>query len=89
MSYLKAIADAFHEGGWPMWPILFLLVISWGIFIERAVYLAKAGIDKDNLLSHLKSQIMAGNRPVAAEIKNAVPARLAPITSGPATAAVL
>lgn len=61
MSALKVVADAFHEGGWPMWPILFLLVLAWGIFIERCVYLAKAGIDKDNLLSHLKSQIMAGN----------------------------
>ena len=61
MSALKLIADAFHEGGWPMWPILVLLVLSWGIFIERCVYLAKAGIDKNQLLAHLKSQIMAGN----------------------------
>ncbi len=61
MSALKLIADAFHEGGWPMWPILLLLVISWGIFIERCVYLGKAGIDKEKLLALLKSQIMAGN----------------------------
>ena len=61
MSALKLIADAFHEGGWPMWPILALLVISWGICIERCVYLAKAGIDKEKLLALLKSQIMAGN----------------------------
>ena len=61
MSALKLIADAFHEGGWPMWPILVLLVISWGICIERCVYLAKAGIDKEKLLALLKSQIMAGN----------------------------
>ena len=61
MSALKLIADAFHEGGWPMWPILLLLVVSWGICIERCVYLAKAGIDKEKLLALLKSQIMAGN----------------------------
>src|SRR5262249_62344709 len=58
MGALKLIADAFHEGGWPMWPILLLLVVSWGIFIERCVYLAKAGIDKEKLLALLKSQIM-------------------------------
>ena len=61
MGALKLIADAFHEGGWPMWPILALLVISWGIAIERVVYLAKAGIDKEKLLALLKSQIMQGN----------------------------
>ena len=61
MSALKLVADAFHEGGWPMWPILFLLVVSWGVCIERCVYLAKAGIDKEKLLALLKSQIMAGN----------------------------
>src|ERR1700753_4176432 len=61
MSLLKTLADAFHEGGWPMWPILMLMIISWGISIERAVYLKKAGIDKEKLLALLKSQIMAGN----------------------------
>jgi biopolymer transport protein ExbB/TolQ len=61
MSLLKGLADAFHEGGWPMWPILVLMIISWGITIERAITLRKAGIDKEKLLSLLKSQIMAGN----------------------------
>src|SRR4051812_18414455 len=61
MSALKLIADAFHEGGWPMWPILGLMIISWGITIERVIYLKKAGIDKEKLLALLKSQIMAGN----------------------------
>src|SRR4051794_29188346 len=61
MSALKLLADAFHEGGWPMWPILLLMVICWGITIERIIYLKKAGIDKEKLLALLKSQIMAGN----------------------------
>jgi biopolymer transport protein ExbB/TolQ len=61
MSALKLIADAFHEGGWPMWPILGLMMISWGLAIERIIYLKKAGIDKEKLLALLKSQIMAGN----------------------------
>jgi len=44
-----------------MWPILLLMIIAWGIAIERVIYLKKAGIDKEKLLSLLKSQIMAGN----------------------------
>ena len=61
MSALKLLADAFHEGGWPMWPILAIMIVCWGISIERIIYLKKAGIDKEKLLALLKSQIMAGN----------------------------
>jgi biopolymer transport protein ExbB/TolQ len=61
MSALKILADAFHEGGWPMWPILIIMIVCWGITIERIIYLKKAGIDKEKLLALLKSQIMAGN----------------------------
>jgi len=61
MSALKLLADAFHEGGWPMWPILAIMVVTWGITIERIIYLKKGGIDKEKLLALLKSQIMAGN----------------------------
>lgn len=61
MSALKVVADAFHEGGWPMWPILLIMIGCWGIVIERIIYLKKAGIDKEKLLALLKSQIMAGN----------------------------
>ena len=46
MTVLKMLADAFHEGGWGMWPILFLLMITMSILIERAVYLRRAVIDK-------------------------------------------
>src|SRR5512143_1154058 len=61
MSALKALADHFREGDWPMWPILAILIVVWAIIIERIVYLKKAGIDKEKLLALLKSQIMAGN----------------------------
>jgi len=43
MTVLKILADGFHEGGWGMWPILFLLMITISILIERAVYLRRAG----------------------------------------------
>jgi len=55
------LADAFHEGGFGMWPILILLAITISIVVERAVYLRKAVIDKDKLVSLLKQQIAQGN----------------------------
>ena len=61
MIVLKMLADAFHEGGWGMWPILFLLMITISIVIERAVFLRRAVIDKEKLVALLRSQISAGN----------------------------
>jgi biopolymer transport protein ExbB len=61
MTVLKMLADAFHEGGWGMWPILFLLMLTISILVERAVVLRKAVIDKEKLVSLLRSQISAGN----------------------------
>ena len=61
MTFLKLLADAFHEGGWGMWPILFILTITLSIVVERAVYLRKAVIDKDKLVSLLRQQISQGN----------------------------
>ena len=61
MTVLKMLADAFHEGGWGMWPILILLMITMSILIERAVFLRRAVIDKEKLVALLRSQISAGN----------------------------
>ena len=61
MSALKAIADAFAGGDVGMWPILFLLMLTIAIVLERAVYLRKATVDKDKLMGLLRSQISAGN----------------------------
>src|SRR3954465_7164757 len=58
---LTAISTAFHKGGWGMWPILFVSVLTIATIVERAVYLFRASVDKDKLLALLKSQIMAGN----------------------------
>jgi biopolymer transport protein ExbB/TolQ len=61
MSFLSAVADHFHQGRWPMWPILGLFVACWAIIIERIMFLRSAAIDKEKLLPLLKSQIMGGN----------------------------
>jgi biopolymer transport protein ExbB/TolQ len=61
MTVLKLLADGFHEGGWGMWLILLILMVTVSIIIERAVYLRKAVIDKEKLQGLLRSQISAGN----------------------------
>lgn len=61
MGILKGISEAFHKGGWGMWPILICSIIIIAIIVERAVYLFKATVDKDKLLALLKSQVMSGN----------------------------
>jgi biopolymer transport protein ExbB len=55
------VMEAFKEGGWGMYPILLLLIITVYLMVERASYLAKCKIDADRLLSLLKSQIVSGN----------------------------
>ena len=56
-----ALLEAFKEGGWGMWPILILCIITIYLTVERAMYLAKCKIDADKLMSLLKSQIVSGN----------------------------
>ena len=55
------LMEHFQEGGWGMWPILFLLMITVSIVIERAVFLRRSVIDKEKLVALLRSQISAGN----------------------------
>jgi biopolymer transport protein ExbB/TolQ len=55
------LIQSFHDGGWGMYPILALFIITVGICIDRVMYLGKSKVDVDKLMSLLKSQIVAGN----------------------------
>jgi biopolymer transport protein ExbB/TolQ len=55
------VMEHFKEGGWGMYPILLLLVLTLGIMIDRFMYLSKSAVDVDKLMSLIKSQIVAGN----------------------------
>lgn len=61
MGALSAISTAFDKGGFMMWIILLSLAVIVAITVERAVYLMKSTVDKDKLLSLLKSQVASGN----------------------------
>jgi biopolymer transport protein ExbB len=71
---MSAILKAFHDGGWGMWPIAILAVIIIAITIERALFLTKAKVDVEKLMSLLKSQIVAGNIRGAISTCEATPA---------------
>ena len=55
------LLESFKEGGWGMYPILLLCIITVYLTIERSTFLAKCKIDTDRLMSLIKSQIVSGN----------------------------
>ncbi|MEK6606136.1 MAG: MotA/TolQ/ExbB proton channel family protein [Myxococcota bacterium] len=67
MEFIQSINEAFHGGGWGMWPILVLSIFWIGLSIERSVYLFRAGLDKGQFMSLMQKLIAQGN--VAQAIK--------------------
>ena len=53
--------EAFKEGGWGMWPILFWSILTIGIIVERALYLFGSSINKDVFLATMQKCILAGD----------------------------
>ena len=68
------LLEHFNEGGWGMYPILILFFLTVGITIDRWLYISKAKVDTDKLMSLLKSQIVAGNLQGAVNTCQASPA---------------
>jgi biopolymer transport protein ExbB/TolQ len=75
------LLEGFKEGGWGMYPILLLFVITVYLTLERAMYLAKSKIDVDQLMSVVKSQIVAGNLRNAISTCDATPVGVTKIIS--------
>ena len=55
------LMEAFKEGGWGMYPILTVCIITIYLIVERVAYLGKAKINVEQLMSMVKSQIVSGN----------------------------
>ena len=68
--------EHFQEGGWGMYLILFLIILTIAITVDRMMYLQKAVVDVDKLMSLLKSQIVAGNIRGAVSTCDTTPAPL-------------
>ena len=71
---MNFIVEMFKGGGLMMIPIVAIFLITVGITLDRAMYLSKAKIDVDKLMSLLKSQIVAGNVRGAINTCEATPA---------------
>jgi len=68
------LMKAFEEGGWGMYPILILFILTVAIVFDRMMYLSKAKVDIEKLMSLLKSQIVSGNIRGAISTCDAAPA---------------
>lgn len=59
---MGSLITKFVQGGFFMWPILICSVIGFAIAIDRLKVLYQAGsIDKDHLLTNIRSKIIQGN----------------------------
>ena len=58
---MAKLAYHFEAGGWAMRLILVCLVFAIGFTIERAMYLYKASIDKDEFIAKMQKCITAGD----------------------------
>lgn len=76
---MSSIAHHFEEGGWMMYGILFWLIISVGVIVERAVYLYKSSINKEVFLATMQKCILAGDIGRAIKLCSAANAPLARI----------
>ncbi len=75
------LLEGFKEGGWGMWPILIICIITIYLIVERATYLAKSKIDVDTFIRLVKSQVVQGNLPGAISSCDATPTAVTKIVA--------
>ena len=69
----------YQQGGWAMWLILFWLVCSIAVIVERTVFLFGASINKDVFVATMQKCILAGDVAKAVKMCSAANAPLARI----------
>src|SRR3954453_24004145 len=69
----------YQMGGWAMWLIMFWLVCSIAVIVERTVFLFGASINKDVFLATMQKCILAGDVAKAVKMCSAANAPLAGI----------
>jgi biopolymer transport protein ExbB len=71
--------EAFKEGGWGMWLILFWSIITIGVIVERALFLYGSGVNKEVFLATMQKCILAGDIAKAVKVCSAQNAPMARI----------
>ena len=62
------MVELFRDGGWAMWPLLFLLVMGIGFAIERLITLTRAAIDAEEFFRQLEEALRNGGPDEAAQL---------------------
>ncbi|MFP6593166.1 MAG: MotA/TolQ/ExbB proton channel family protein [Candidatus Latescibacterota bacterium] len=62
------MVDLFNDGGWAMWPIVFLLVFGVAIALERLYTLSQAAIDAAGFFEQLEHTMRSGGVKQAAQL---------------------
>jgi biopolymer transport protein ExbB len=57
----KSFFDVLVSGGWPMIPLLILLILAIFIYIERYLTISKADFDSKDLMKNVRKHVLAGN----------------------------
>jgi biopolymer transport protein ExbB len=60
--------ELFQDGGWAMWPLLFLLIAGIAVTIERAYTLTRAGIDAEAFFAELEQVLRKQGPEKSAEL---------------------
>jgi biopolymer transport protein ExbB/TolQ len=76
---LSAAWHHYQEGGWAMWLILFWLICSIAVIVERTIFLFGASINKDMFLATMQKCILAGDVAKAVKMCSAANAPMARI----------
>ena len=76
---MSSLWHHYQAGGWAMWIILFWLICSIAVIVERAVYLFGSSINKDVFLATMQKCILAGDVAKAVKMCSAANAPLARI----------
>ncbi len=73
------MVDLFQDGGWAMYPLLFLLIAGIAITIERAISLTKAAIDAEGFFGDLEGRLKSSGPDQAAELCASTPGPVATV----------
>jgi biopolymer transport protein ExbB len=69
-EFIALINEAFKEGGWGMYPILFLSVVAVGVTVDRTWYLVRSSMDKKRFLGLMQTLVTQGNVAQAIRVCN-------------------
>ena len=78
----KSLGEMFIQGGWVMWPLLALSVVTWAIVLERALVLLMLKPRFERLTQSLLQSLRNGDAAAARQICHAEKPELAEIFMG-------